>query len=210
LYDSWTREAVAEILFCIEVLLTDMEKLQTTYGLTPHGRIYGVVGEEGSKKRPGFPDARPHPRPSENIGQGQKRVNILRKFHWSILDKEKFSDLITELRELVQRLNDLVPPTSDVADFRTVSQRIPAIPGFDGDGERGYRPQRQNCEGDTRAFDVTRKQGDSRSIMPPPSPLPSRALVIQPKVDEIAHTQNTRIQREGDGSYRIYRYYRIT
>ena len=169
-----------------------------------------VVGAEGSNKRPGFPYARPHPQPSDNIRQGQKRVNILRKFHWSILDKEKFSDLITELRDLVQRLNDLVRPTSDLADFRTASQRIPAIPGFDGDSERGYRPERQHCEGDSRAFDVTRKQGESHSIMPPPSPPSSQTLVIQPKVDEIAHNQNTRIQREGDGSYRIYRYYRIT
>src|SRR5437764_9305877 len=187
-----------------------MEKLQTSYGLIPHGRIYEVVGAEGSNKRPGFPYARPHPQPSDNIRQGQKRVNILRKFHWSILDKEKFSDLITELRDLVQRLNDLVRPTSDLADFRTASQRIPAIPGFDGDSERGYRPERQHCEGDSRAFDVTRKQGESHSIMPPPSPPSSQTLVIQPKVDEIAHNQNTRIQREGDGSYRIYRYYRIT
>src|SRR2546421_1870230 len=170
LYDPWTRKAVAEILFCIEVLLTDMEKLQTSYGLIPHGRIYEVVGAEGSNKRPGFPYARPHPQPSDNIRQGQKRVNILRKFHWSILDKEKFSDLIMELRDLVQRLNDLVRPTSDLADFRTASQRIPAIPGFDGDSERGYRPQPQYCEGDSRAFDVTRKQCESHSIMPPPSP----------------------------------------
>jgi hypothetical protein len=210
LYDPWMREAVAEILFCIEVLLTDMEKLQTTYGLIPHGRTYGAVGAGGPNSKPGCQYARPHTRPSDNIRQGRKRVNILRKFHWSILDKEKFSDLITELRDLVQRLNDLVPPTSDVADFRTVSQPIPALPGFDGGSEPGYRPQRQHCEGDSRDCNGTRKQGESRSIMPPPSPLSSRALVIQPKVDEIAHTQNTRVQREGDGSYRIYRYYRIT
>src|SRR5437868_4919782 len=63
LYDPWTRKAVAEILFCIEVLLTDMEKLQTSYALTPQGRIYEVGRPEASNKRPACPYARPHLQP---------------------------------------------------------------------------------------------------------------------------------------------------
>lgn len=53
LRDPWMREAVAEILFCIEMLLTDTEKLQTTYGLIPHERGYEVIGAGASNSKRG-------------------------------------------------------------------------------------------------------------------------------------------------------------
>lgn len=151
-----------------------------------------------------------HTRPSETIRLERKRVNVLRKFHWSILDKEKFIDLINELRDLVQRLNDLAPPKSDVSDFRTVGQSIPGLPGLGGGSEHGCRTQRQHPQGTSRAYEDTRRQNEPRTIMHRPSRSSGRALVMQPKVDEIGQTQNTQVQREDDGSYKIYRYYRVT
>jgi hypothetical protein len=210
LHDPWMREAVAEILFRIEMLLTDTEKLQTTYGLIPHERGYEVIGAGAPNSKQGHQDARTHARPSEAIRPDRKRVNILRKFHWSILDKEKFNDPIDELRDLVQRLNDLAPPKSDVSDFRAVGQSIPGLPGLGGGSERGCRTQRQHPQGTSRAYEDTRKQNESRTIMYRPSRSSGRALVMPPKVDEIAQTHNTHVQREDDGSYKIYRYYRVT
>jgi hypothetical protein len=210
LHDPWMREAVAEILGCIEILLTDTKKLQTTYGLIPHERSCEAIGAGALDSKQARPHVRTHTRPSANIRLERKQVNILRKFHWSIIDQEKFNDLITELRDLVQRLNDLAPPKSDAPESRTVGQSIPGLPGFGGGSERGYCTQHQHREGASRAYEDPRKQDEPRTIMAPPCRSSGRALVMRPKVDEITRTQNTQVQGEDDGSYKIYRYYRIT
>jgi hypothetical protein len=213
LHDPWTKKAVAGVLFCIEMLLTNTEKLQTTYGLIPYECSSGITGTRASSRKNGSRNSETQTRPSEMIRLERKSVNILRKFHWSILDKEKFNDLINELRDLVQRLNELAPPKRDGSDRRVDDEGVLGLSRLSGGSERGDPGQREHRKGTSHILDDTRNQDKSLAIMPPLYRSSSRALVVRPKgyVEEIAQPENKQARRDdNDGSYRIYRYYRVT
>jgi hypothetical protein len=213
LHDLWTKKAVAGVLHCIEILLTDTDKLQTTYGLIPHDRSVGIIGARAASGQQGRCYPQTQVQPSEMIRPEGKRVNILRKFHWSILDKEKFSDLINDLRDLVQRLNELAPPKSNVSDCRVVSKSVPGAPKPNGSSERGDRSEREHREGTSRILGTPRKQDKQLAILPTTYRSPGQAMVIRPKgyVEEIPQPQSIQVRRDDeDSSCKIYRYYRVT
>jgi hypothetical protein len=213
LHDPWTKEAVAGVLSCIEMLLTDTEKFRTTYGLTPHGRSDRIVRTRSSSSKQGRRDSQTQTWPSDSIRPERKQVNVLRKFHWSILDQEKFCDLISELRELVQRLNELAPPSRDAPECRVVSNGISGLSGLSSGSERGDRKQHKHREGTSRIVNDTRKQDSPLAIMPPPYRHSDRGWTIHPKshVEEIAPPRKIKVWHvEDPDNYTTYRYYRVT
>ena len=209
LQDPYTKEAVAGVLFCIEVLLTDTKKFQTTYGLVPNqrsGKIADAVSSNNKKVR-----HYSHSQVwlSDSIVPERKPVNFVRKLHWSILDKEKFRDLIDELRELVQRLEELAPaPEPQVAE----SEVSPRPRSRDRD-DRSARTQPEHRELAREGEYGIGKRERPFAMMPAQASLSNRALMIQPKscVNEIAQRHNKEIWCDDEpGSYTTYRYYRIT
>jgi len=136
-------------------------------------------------------------------------VNLVRKFHWSILDKEKFRDLIDELRELVQRLEELAPaPEPQVAEMG-VSPRPRSGDREDQSGRR--RPEHRESARQVE-YDIGKRERPF-AIMPARAPSPNRLLIRQPKscVKEIAQRHGKEIWGDDEpGSYTTYRYYKIT
>jgi hypothetical protein len=213
LHDPWTKKAVAGVLHCIEILLTDTDKLQTTYGLIPHDRSVRIIGPRASSSKQGCCPSQTQVQPSERIRPEGKRANILRKFHWSILEKEKFNDLINDLRDLVQRLNELAPPKSDVSDCRVVSKSVPGLPRPNGSSERGDSNELEHREGTSRILDTPRKQVKQLAILPTPYRSPGQAMLTRPVgyIEEIPRPQSIQVRRDDeDDSGKIYRYYRVT
>lgn len=209
LQDPYTKEAVAGVLYCIEILLTDTKRFQTTYGLLPNQRSRKVADAVSSNNEKVRHYSHSQVWLSDSIVPERKQVNLVRKFHWSILDKEKFRDLINELRELVQRLEELAPaPEPQVAE-RRVSPRPRPRDGDDRSGRRrpGYRESAREIE-----YDVGERERPF-AIMPAKAPSSSRALITQPKscVKEIAQRHSKEIWLDDElGSYTTYRYYKIT
>jgi hypothetical protein len=209
LQDPYTKEAVAGVLYCIEILLTDTKKFQTTYGLVPQqpsGKAADAVSSNNKKVR-----HYSHSQVwlSDSIVPERKQVNLVRKFHWSILDKEKFRDLIDELRELVQRLEELAPaPESQVAEGGV----SPRPRSRDRDERRGRRRPDHRESAREVEYDVWERERPS-AIMPAKVSSSRQALITQPKsrVKEIAQQHSREIWcDEEPGSYTTYRYYKIT
>ena len=209
LQDPYTKDAVAGVLHCIEILLTDTKKFQTTYGLVPNRRS-GKVADAAS---PNDKKVRRYSHSqvwlSDSVVPERKQVNFVRKFHWSILDKEKFRDLIDELRELVGRLEELAPaPEPRIAEMGA----SPRPRSRDRDDRSGRR-RPEHCESARGVdYDIGKRERPF-AIMPAKSPSPSRALITQPKscVKEIARRHSEEIWRDDEpGSYTTYHYYQIT
>ena len=185
LRDPWTRRAVEGVLSCIHILLTDTDKFQTTYGLIPFEPSDDITQSRSSSSTQVQRHSNSQSWPSDVTRPERKHVTILRKFHWSILDKEKFNDLVTELRDHVQRLNELVPTKGDAPEYRAVTNDIRER--ADSSKQRDRR-QRRHREEFWRVLDETQKQSKPISIMPLPRQVSDRAMTIRPKtyVEEIA------------------------
>jgi hypothetical protein len=209
LQDPYTKEAVAGVLYCIEILLTDTKKFQTTYGLVPNQRSRKVADAVSSNDKKVRHYSHSQVWLSDSIVPERKQVNLVRKFHWSILDREKFRDLIDEFRELVQRLEELAPaPEPQVAE-RGVSPKPRSRDRDDRSGRRRLQHRESAWEVE---YDIGKRERPF-AIMPTKAPSPSRALITQPKscVKEIAQRHSKEIWRDDEpGSYTTYHYYKIT
>jgi hypothetical protein len=209
LQDAYTKEAVAGVLYCIETLLTDTKKFRTTYGLVPNQRSGKVADAVPSNNKKVRHYSHSQVWLSDSIVPERKQVNIVRKLRWSILDREKFRDLIDELRELVQRLEELAPaPEPQVAE----SGVTPRPRSRDRD-DRSARTQPEHRELAREVEYGIGKRERPFAMMPAQAPSSNRVLTIQPKscVNEIAQWYNKEIWCDDEpGSYTTYRYYRIT
>ena len=213
LREPWTRKAVEGVLSCVHILLTDTDKFQTTYGLVPFAPTEALsqTNPSSSKHERRYPQ--PQSWPSEVIRPERKHIKVLRKFHWSILDQEKFSDLITELRDHVQRLEELVPPKGDAPESRAVKYGIPELSRSSGGSERGDRIQRIHRKEIFRILPDSRKQKKQLELMPPAYQWSDQALTMRPNpyIGEIVRPLTKEIWHiEDRDNHTTHRYYRIT
>jgi hypothetical protein len=210
LHDPFTKDAVAGVLYCIEVLLTDTKKFQTTYGLVPNQRSGTVADAVSSNNKKVRHYSHSQVWLSDSIVPERKQVNLVRKFHWSILDREKFRDLIDELRELVQRLEELAPaPEPQVAAESGVSPR-PRSRGRDDRSGRRQPEHRELARG--VECDIGKRERPF-AMMPAQASSSNRALIMRPKscVTEIPQWHDKEIWLDDEpGGHTTYRYYRIT
>jgi hypothetical protein len=209
LQDPYTKQAVAGVLFCIEILLTDTKKFQTTYGLVPRQRHGKEADAASSKNMQVRHYSHSQVWLSHNIVPERKQVNLVRKFHWSILDREKFRDLIDELRELVQRLEELAPaPEPQVAE----KEASPRAQSSDRDERSGRRRPEHRESAREVEYDIWERERPL-AIMPAKTSSSTRALITQPNscVEEIAPRHSREIWYDDEpGSYTTHRYYKIT
>ena len=213
LREPWTRKAVEGVLSCVHILLTDTDKFQTTYGLVPFAPTEAMSQTRSSSSKHVRRYSQPQSWPSEVIMPERKHIKILRKFHWSILDQEKFNDLITELRDHVQRLDELVPPKGDVPESRAVKDGVPELSRSSGSSGEGDRSQRIHRGEIFCILPDSRKQKKPLELMPPACQWSDRALTIRPKpdVEEIAPPLTKEIWNIVDhDNHTTHRYYRIT
>ncbi|KAF8241434.1 hypothetical protein K440DRAFT_499444, partial [Wilcoxina mikolae CBS 423.85] len=104
LFRPHIQEAVLEILSCIQLTFTDVNRLVNRYGLEPETQYESVT-------RRNFITAVSdrYERFQRRISMQQHRVGFLDKARWSLKDKKQFDVLVSDLNGFNNSLIELVP-----------------------------------------------------------------------------------------------------
>jgi hypothetical protein len=126
LYEKRTNAAIAQVLRCIEMLLTDTDKLEKTYGLKPdrNGPSSARADMVSRHRMKNF--ERSHPEYESRVRYSRRDVNIVTKMRWAISDRNKFGSLVNEIRGFVSSLDRLIP-TSQKIKLRLIEEDLNAL-----------------------------------------------------------------------------------